>query len=125
MPNYIKSRHNCDQSVTILPKNATKKHQLKPSKCFSFLWLRGQDSNLRPSGYERHLTAFCEFVKIRVFVGISVFTRVLVYGTFVHFYGIFGEDFTQFLPNSCSTFVLRFMALVSAFLKMKKINFWR
>jgi len=23
-----------------------------------------------PSGYERHLTTFCEFVKIRVFVGI-------------------------------------------------------
>ena len=29
-----------------------------------------------PSGYERDLTCFCGFVKIRVFVGISVFTRV-------------------------------------------------
>lgn len=38
-----------------------------------------------PSGYERGLTGFCGFVKIRVFVGISVFTRVLVYRTFVHF----------------------------------------
>ena len=38
-----------------------------------------------PSGYERGLTRFCGFVKIRVFVGISVFTRVLVYRTFVHF----------------------------------------
>ena len=52
-----------------------------------------------PSGYERGLTGFCSFVKIRVFVGISVFTRVLVYRTFVHFQGVFGEDFTQFLPN--------------------------
>lgn len=38
-----------------------------------------------PSGYERGLTGFCSFVKIRVSVGISVFTRVLVYRTFVHF----------------------------------------
>ena len=38
-----------------------------------------------PSGYERDLATFCKFVKIRVFVGISVFTRVLVYRTFVHF----------------------------------------
>ena len=27
------------------------------------------------SSYERGLTGFCGFVKIRVFVGISVFTR--------------------------------------------------
>lgn len=71
------------------------------------------------------MTAFCSFVKTRVFVGILLFTRVLVYGTFVSFYGVFGEDFTQFLPNSCSTFVLRFVVLVSAFLKMKNFNFWR
>lgn len=38
-----------------------------------------------PSGCERGFTGFCSFVKIRVFVGISVFTRVLFYGTFVHF----------------------------------------
>jgi len=38
-----------------------------------------------PSGYERGLTDFCSFVKIRVFVGISVFARVLVCRTFVHF----------------------------------------
>ena len=38
-----------------------------------------------PSGYERGLTGFCGFVKIRVFVGISVFTRVLIYRTFVFF----------------------------------------
>ena len=38
-----------------------------------------------PSGYERGLTDFCEFVKIRVFVGILIFTRVLTYRTFVHF----------------------------------------
>jgi len=41
--------------------------------------------NFVPSGYERDLNGFCEFVKIRVFIGISVFTRVLIYGTFVHF----------------------------------------
>ena len=41
--------------------------------------------DVRPSGYERGLTGFCGFVKIRVFVGISVFTRVLVCRTFVHF----------------------------------------
>ena len=34
---------------------------------------------------ERGLTVFCSFVKIRVFVGISIFTRVFVYRTFVHF----------------------------------------
>lgn len=48
----------------------------------------GGVKNLRsvlPSGYERGLTDFCSFVKIRVFVGISVFTRVLVYSTFVSF----------------------------------------
>lgn len=78
-----------------------------------------------PSGYERGLTGFCSFVKIRVFVGISVFTRVFIYGTFVRFYGIFGDDFTQFLPNSCSTFVLGISALVCAFFKMKIFNFWR
>ena len=38
-----------------------------------------------PSGYERDLGLFCKFVKIRVFVGISVFTRVFIYRTFVHF----------------------------------------
>ena len=31
-----------------------------------------------PSGYERDLGLFCKFVKIRVFVGISVFTRVFI-----------------------------------------------
>ena len=36
-------------------------------------------------GYERGLTDFCSFVKIRVFVGISVFARVLVCRTFVYF----------------------------------------
>ena len=40
-------------------------------------------------GYERGLTGFCGFVKIRVVVGISVFTRVLNYRTFVSFYGFF------------------------------------
>lgn len=38
-----------------------------------------------PSGYERGLTGFCGFVKIRVFVGILVFTRVSDCRTFVHF----------------------------------------
>lgn len=38
-----------------------------------------------PSGYERGLTGFCGFVEIKVSVGISVFTRVLVHRTFVHF----------------------------------------
>ena len=71
------------------------------------------------------MTAFCEFVKIRVFVGILLLARVLVYRTFVSFYGIFGGDFTQFLPNLCSTFVLRFITLVGAFLKMNNFNFWR
>ena len=42
-----------------------------------------------PSGYERQLTAFCTFVKIRVFVGVSVNLLILVLRTFVHFYGIF------------------------------------
>ena len=46
-------------------------------------------SEVRPSGYERGLTGFCSFVKIRVFVGISAFTRVSVYRTFVSFYDIF------------------------------------
>ena len=41
--------------------------------------------DLWPSGYERGLTTFCKFVKIRVLVGISVFARVLLYRTFVHF----------------------------------------
>lgn len=72
-----------------------------------------------PSGYERGLTGFCGFVKIRVFVGISVFTRVLVYRTFVHFQGVFGEDFTQFLPNGYSTFVLTKLALEEIFLLRK------
>lgn len=71
------------------------------------------------SGYERGLTGFCGFVKIRVFVGISVFTRVLVYRTFVHFQGVFGEDFTQFLPNGYSTFVLTKLALEEIFLLRK------
>lgn len=66
-------------------------------------------------GYERGLTGFCSFVKIRVFVGISVFTRVFIYGTFVHFYGIFGDDFTQFLPNGYGSFVLTKLALVDTF----------
>jgi len=74
---------------------------------------------LLPSGYERGLTGFCGFVKIRVFVGISVFTRVLVYRTFVHFQGVFGEDFTQFLPNGYSTFVLTKLALEEIFLLRK------
>ena len=69
--------------------------------------------------------AFCSLKKIKVFVGILLFTGVLVYGTFVSFYGVFGEDFTQFLPNGYGTFVLRFIALVDAFLKMKNFNFWR
>lgn len=73
------------------------------------------DLNYRPSGYERGLTGFCSFVKIRVFVGISVFTRVFIYGTFVHFYGIFGDDFTQFLPNGYGSFVLTKLALVDTF----------
>ena len=65
--------------------------KVKKSRNSQFLYksgwagLREQDSNLRPSGYERRLTAFCKFVKIRVFVGISVFTRVLICRTFVHF----------------------------------------
>ena len=59
----------------------------KPYVCkvLSNLWLRGLDSNQRPPGYERGLTGFCGFVKIRVFVGISVFTRVLICRTFVSF----------------------------------------
>ena len=36
----------------------------------------------------------------------------MLYRTFVHFYGIFWENFTQFLPNWCSTFVLTVLALV-------------
>lgn len=68
-----------------------------------------------PSGYERGLTDFCGFVKIRVFVGISVFTRVLIYRTFVHFQDIFGADFTQFLPNGYGSFVLTKLALVDTF----------
>jgi len=36
-------------------------------------------------GYERRLTAFCTFVKIRVFVGISVNLLILTLRTFVHF----------------------------------------
>jgi len=40
---------------------------------------------VRPSGYERGLTGFCGFVKIRVFVGFSVFTRVFISRTFVSF----------------------------------------
>ena len=56
--------------------------KVKKSRNSQFLYKSGwaglseQDSNLRPSGYERSLTSFCKFVKIRVFVGISVFTRV-------------------------------------------------
>ena len=66
-------------------------------------------------GYERGLTGFCGFVKIRVFVGISVFTRVLVYRTFVYFQGVFGEDFTQFLPNGQYTSVRDVSAFVDTF----------
>jgi hypothetical protein len=62
-------------------------------------------------------------VKIRVFVGILLFTRVLVCRTFVHFYGIFGVDITQFLPNRYGTNVCGVFALVNAFLKMKNFNF--
>ena len=76
-----------------------------------------------PSGYERGLTAFCSFVKIRVFVGISVFTRALVCRTFVSFYGIFGVDFTQFLPNGHGTFVLTKLALVRDIFINKNFNF--
>ena len=72
-----------------------------------------------PSGYERRLNGFCEVMEIRFFVGIYIFTRVLVYGTFVHFYGILGEDFTQFLPNEYSTFALKYFALVGTFWKWK------
>lgn len=78
-----------------------------------------------PSGYERGLTCFCGLVKIRVSVGISVFTRVLVYRTFVHFQGVFGEDFTQFLPNGHGTFVLTKLALIRDIFIEKNFNFWR
>ena len=70
------------------------------------------------------MTGFCGFVKIRVFVGISVFTRVLACRTFVSFYGIFGVDFTQFLPNGYGTFVLRKLALVRDIFIEKNFNFW-
>ena len=73
--------------------------------------------------YERGLTHFCSFVKIRVFVGISVFIRVSVCRTFVLFYGIFGEDFTQFLPNGYGTFVLTKLALVRDIFIEKNFNF--
>ena len=53
----------------------------------------------RPSGYERGLTGFGGFVKIRAFVGISIFTRVLIYRTFVHFFELFGGVFPQLFPN--------------------------
>lgn len=42
---------------------------------FSFSWY---GLKLWSSGYERDLTTFCKFVKIRVFVGISVFTEVFI-----------------------------------------------
>ena len=80
---------------------------------------------VRPSGYERGLTGFCGFVKIRVFVGISVFTRVLNYRTFVSFYGFFWDDFTQFLPNGYGTFVLTKSALVGDIFIRKILIFRR
>jgi len=47
----------------------------------------------------------------------------LVYGTFVHFYCVFGIVITQFLPNEYGTNVCSVLALVGAFLKMKNFNF--
>ena len=62
------------------------------------------------SGYERGLTSFCSFVKIRVFVGISVNTLILVLRTFVHFYGIFWGFITQFLRiESILSILMRFL----------------
>lgn len=66
-----------------------------------------------PSVYERGLTVFCRFVKIRVFVGISVFTKVLACRTFVHFMTFF----EKILPNF--TQLLRLLKLVCYSLSMQ------
>lgn len=108
-------------------KKGNKLKEISKGEFFSSMINFPIDNKLRNAighkDYERRLTAFYSLKKIRVFVGISVFTIVLFYRTFVFFYSFFGENITQFLPNLYGTFVLTKLALVRDIFIKKNFNF--
>ena len=52
-----------------------------------------------PSGYEMCLKRLCNLVKSRVLADISIKIGEMFFGTFVHFFELFGGVFPQLFPN--------------------------